>query len=217
MTFEIGVCQVPLSDPLGELGPNSPSPSTLLPAMSYLPGPVSGKGSISLRHPGLASYPMTQSFTGVKYCSCPALFNMQISLGRATLHIFITLVGTDLSEQLPGGWKALGLEGWTEGQSGRHWEGTWKIFLHTLPFLCRSPREKGGATPLTQGAEAPSHPEGEDTFLAAPHSKPRPGARSAQHPHSLPWVYLFIYCATVLCHLCSRPWEKISALMERKS
>lgn len=77
VTFEIGVCQVPLSDPLGELGPNSPSPSTLLPAMSYLPGPVSGKGSISLRHPGLASYPMTQSSTGVKYCSCPALFKMQ--------------------------------------------------------------------------------------------------------------------------------------------
>lgn len=133
--FEVGVCWVPVSDPLGEFGTISPSPSTPLPAMPFPPRSGRGKSGISLKHPGLGSYSMTQSYIRVKSCSCMASFKMQISLQRTDWHIHH--LGGDGFVRPASRWlevQALGLEGWPEGPAEEgNWEGIWEISLCLLP------------------------------------------------------------------------------------
>lgn len=113
----------------------------------------------------------------------------QLSLGRATLPVWIALVGMGVSAPLPGGWKE---ESWGLGvNAGPGWGGTEKECGSSHFTICPA------STVAPEGHTI--DPEGRrvDAFLAALDSRPRPGAGEAQCPST--WVHLFIYCAAVLC------------------
>lgn len=78
------------------------------------------------QNPGLGSYTMTQSDTGLK-CSAWVSSKMQMSLARSVLPVFLTLVRIDLSDPLSDGWRG---ESQREGTKlGR----TWTLSCHLLP------------------------------------------------------------------------------------